>query len=195
MSRVRMAFVAFFRLLFKGSLPEEAAEFLPVRPRELDAAEPPQEVAPIVAAPMAPTPPPVAAPTPARGDLRTEGALMLLGLLQREGRLVDFLREPLDSYDDAAIGAAVRDVHRGCRKVLEEHLALEPVMPGQEEAPVTVPRGFDPGEIRLVGRMAGEPPFRGTLVHPGWRAVDVHFPTLADGVDRRVLAPAEVRLP
>jgi hypothetical protein len=184
MSRVRMAFVAFFRLLFKGSLPEEAAEFLPVRPRELDAA-----------ARRAPTPPPVAAPTPARGDLRTEGALMLLGLLQREGRLVDFLREPLDSYDDAAIGAAVRDVHRGCRKVLEEHLALEPVMPGQEEAPVTVPRGFDPGEIRLVGRMAGEPPFRGTLVHPGWRAVDVHFPTLADGVDRRVLAPAEVRLP
>jgi hypothetical protein len=186
-----MAFVAFFRLLFKGSLPEEAAAFLPGAPKELPAAEP-------VTPSVAPPPPVVAVAPPAAGpraDLRAEGALMLLGLLQREGRLVDFLREPLDGYDDAAIGAAVRDVHRGCRKVIEEHLAIEPVMPGQEEAPVTVPRGFDPGEIRLVGRMAGEPPFRGTLVHPGWRAVDVHFPTLADGVDRRVLAPAEVRLP
>jgi hypothetical protein len=184
MSRLRIAFVAFFRLLFRGTLPSEAAAFLP----QLPAPEP--------APAPAPAPPP-AAPVPPRAgsaDLRAEGALMLLGLLQREGRLVDFLREPLDGHDDAAIGAAVRDVHRGCRKVIEEHLALEPVMPGQEEAPVTVPRGFDPGEIRLVGRLAGEPPFRGTLVHPGWRAVNVRFPTLAEGVDRRVLAPAEVRL-
>src|SRR5262245_52773100 len=33
-----------------------------------------------------------------------EGALALLALLQREGRLVDFLREPLDGFSDADIG-------------------------------------------------------------------------------------------
>jgi hypothetical protein len=121
--------------------------------------------------------------------------LLLLGLLQREGRLVDFLRESLDQHPDAAIGAAVRDVHRGCRKVLEEHVRLEPVMPGSEDGPVVVPRGFDPSEVRLIGLAAGEPPFRGTLVHHGWRAIDVRLPTLSDGVDRRVVAPAEVRLP
>ena len=129
-----------------------------------------------------------------RNDQRLEGALQVLGLLQREGRLVDFLRESLEEHADAQIGAAVRDIHRGCRKVLEEHLRLEPVMPGREEGPVVVPRGFDPTEVRLIGKASGDPPFRGTLVHHGWRAVDVKLPTLSDGVDRRVLAPAEVRL-
>ena len=73
-----------------------------------------------------------------------DGALALLALLQREGRLVDFLREPLDGFSDAEIGAAVRDIHRGCKKVLAQHLPLEPVMPGAEEAQVAVPKGFDP---------------------------------------------------
>jgi hypothetical protein len=48
--------------------------------------------------------------------------------------------------------------------------------------------------VRLIGKTVGDPPFRGILVHHGWRAVDVKLPTLSDGVDRRVLAPAEVRL-
>jgi hypothetical protein len=65
-------------------------------------------------------------------------ALALLALLQREGRLVDFLREPLDGFGDADIGAAARDVHRGCAKVLAQHLTLEPVMPGEEEAKVAL---------------------------------------------------------
>jgi hypothetical protein len=123
-----------------------------------------------------------------------DGALALLALLQREGRLVDFLREPLDGFSDADIGAAARDVHRGCRKVLEQHLTLEPVMPGAEEAKVSVPKGFDPAEIRLIGEARGEPPFRGTLRHHGWRVVDAKLPSLTDGIDRMVIAPAEVEL-
>ena len=123
-----------------------------------------------------------------------DGALALLALLQREGRLVDFLREPLDGFSDGDIGAAARDVHRGCRKVLDQHLSLEPVMPGSEEAQVAVPKGFDPAEIRLIGEAHGEPPYRGTLRHHGWRVVDARLPALADGVDRAVIAPAEVEL-
>ena len=123
-----------------------------------------------------------------------DGALALLALLQREGRLVDFLREALDGFSDADIGAAARDVHRGCRKVLDQHLSLEPVMPGAEEARVAVPKGFDPAEIRLIGEAKGEPPFAGTLRHHGWRVVDARLPALTDGVDRTVIAPAEVEL-
>jgi hypothetical protein len=123
-----------------------------------------------------------------------DGALAFLALLQREGRLVDFLREPLDGFTDADIGAAARDVHRGCRKVLDQHLSLEPVMPGAEEAKVSVPKGFDPAEIRLIGEAKGEPPLRGTLRHHGWRVVDARLPALADGIDRMVIAPAEVEL-
>ncbi|HEY0483471.1 MAG TPA: DUF2760 domain-containing protein, partial [Kofleriaceae bacterium] len=97
-------------------------------------------------------------------------------------------------FSDADIGAAARDVHRGCRKVLEQHVSLEPVMPGSEEARVEVPRGFDPSEIRLIGEAPGEPPFRGTLRHHGWRVVDARLPALTEGIDRTVIAPAEVEL-
>ena len=192
MSRIGIAFSSFFGLLFRGKLPSEAAMYLPpeAAPSGPPAALPPVLTAPPPAAPAAERP-----SAPASGASRAEGALLLLGLLQREGRLVDFLRESLEQHPDAAIGAAVRDVHRGCRKVLEEHVRLEPVMPGNEDGPVVVPRGFDPTEVRLIGLAAGEPPFRGTLVHHGWRAIDVRLPTLSDGVDRRVVAPAEVRLP
>ena len=118
----------------------------------------------------------------------------MLALLQREGRLIDFLREPLDNFTDADIGAAARDVHRGCRKVLDQHLTMEAVMPGAEEDRVTVPKGFDPAEIRLIGEARGEAPFKGTLRHHGWRVTDAKLPTLVEGVDRSVVAPAEVEV-
>ena len=104
------------------------------------------------------------------------------------------MREPLDGFEDAQIGAAARDVHRGCRKVLDQHLSLEPVMPGEEEAKVSIPKGFDPAEVRLIGDAKGEPPYRGTLRHHGWRVVESKLPSLAEGVDRMVIAPAEVEL-
>lgn len=199
MSRLFLAFVCFFRVLFGKKLPPEASKFLPERP----------EPAKLPARTVEPAPAPATRPEgkDAR-EVRPEperprasavqhhrdGALALLALLQREGRLVDFLRESLDGFSDADIGAAARDVHRGCRKVLDQHLSLEPVMPGAEEDKVAVPMGFDPAEIRLIGEARGEAPFRGTLRHHGWRVVDARLPTLADGVDRTVIAPAEVEL-
>jgi hypothetical protein len=217
MSRLLLAFVCFFRVLFGKKLPPAVFAFLPEgapAPREQAAKPAPPTGRPEV------TPPgsdkeragkEAAAAKDAAKDAATkevrddrlrvsagqhhrDGALALLALLQREGRLVDFLREPLDGFSDADIGAAARDVHRGCRKVLDQHLSLEPVMPGAEEAKVAVPKGFDPAEIRLIGEAKGEPPFRGTLRHHGWRVVDAKLPALAEGVDRMVIAPAEVEL-
>lgn len=199
-----LAFVCFFRILFGKTLPPEAVKFLPEG--ALPKALPEKAAGAAIEKPVAkPVEKPVAKPAerPAAKEERPrvaiaqhhrDGALALLALLQREGRLVDFLREPLDGFEDADIGAAARDVHRGCRKVLEQHLELEPVMPGAEEAKVSVPKGFDPAEIRLIGEAKGEPPFRGTLRHHGWRVVDAKLPTLAEGIDRNVIAPAEVEL-
>jgi hypothetical protein len=85
-------------------------------------------------------------------------------------------------------------VHRGCRKVLDQYLSFEPVMPGEQDEKVSVPKGFDPAEVRLVGEAKGEPPYKGTLRHHGWRVVDAKLPALADGVDRTVIAPAEVEI-
>jgi hypothetical protein len=182
-SRFFLAWVCFFRILFGKKLPDDAAKFLPEREQ-----------------PKLPPPPvdkPVEKPKVSAGQHQKEGALALLALLQREGRFIDFVRDPamLDaSTSDADIGAAVRAVHRGCLKVLEQYLSFEPVMPQDEESKVSVPKGFDPSEIRLIGEAKGEAPFRGTLRHKGWRVVEAKLPALAEGVDRTIVAPAEVEL-
>jgi hypothetical protein len=121
--------------------------------------------------------------------------LRVLAVLQRDGRLVDFLMEDIDPYTDTQIGAAVRDIHSGCRKALREYLSLEPVMPGQEESAVTVPPGFDPAAVRLTGQVTGNPPFSGRLKHHGWRVKSVQLPALPGSRgDQSIVAPAEVEI-
>jgi hypothetical protein len=120
--------------------------------------------------------------------------LRLLALLQREGRLLDFLMEDVQNYSDAQIGAAVRDIHRTCRKALQDHLVLEPVMADSEGSQVTVPAGFDPSAVRLTGNVTGQPPFRGALRHHGWRVRDVKLAAPPSGQDEFVVQPAEVEL-
>ncbi len=121
--------------------------------------------------------------------------LRVLAVLQRDGRLVDFLEENIDSYSDAQIGAAVRDIHRGCRKCLRDYLTIEPVISAAEEERVTVPADFDPAAIRLVGNVNGAPPFQGILKHHGWRMRAVHLPILPVARDdSSVLSPAEVEV-
>jgi hypothetical protein len=121
--------------------------------------------------------------------------LRFLTLLQREGRLLDFLLEDIQAYQDAQIGAAVRDIHRGCQNALKEHLVLEPVLPQGEGATVQVTAGFDPSAIRLTGNVTGQPPFQGTLQHHGWRAKEIKLAPPPEGQDELVLMPAEVELP
>jgi hypothetical protein len=140
---------------------------------------------------------PDAADLPAGDRLRAvdpTSALQLLGLLQRDGRLIDFLEDDVAHYTDAEIGAAVRVVHEGCRKVLAERFRIEPVLPQAEGSGVTLEPGFDAAAIQPTGELVGEPPFKGTLVHRGWRAAAVRLPKVAAGHDCRVLAPAEVEL-
>jgi len=122
--------------------------------------------------------------------------LRVLAVLQRDGRLIDFLEEDIDPYTDAQIGAAVRDIHRGCRKSLRDYLTIEPIMSAAEDAPVTITPDFDPAAIRLIGNVNGSPPFQGVLKHHGWRVKAVHLPVLPVARDdSSVLAPAEVEIP
>ena len=184
MSRFVLAWACFFRILFGKQLPSGAAKFLPSgeQPKQLPPPEKPVEKP---------------APKISVAQHHKEGALALLALLQREGRFVDFMRDPAmleAGTTDEDIGAAVRAVHRGCLKVIDQYLSLEPVMPQDEEAKVQVPKGFDPSEIRLIGEAKGQPPYMGTLRHKGWRVVEAKLPALAEGVDRMVIAPAEVEL-
>jgi hypothetical protein len=136
---------------------------------------------------------PVAA-APTRTE-STTGALRLLGLLQQEGRFVDFIQEDIEAYDDAQVGAAVRAIHAGCRKALDERLALARIFDAEEGTEVTVEPGFDPSAVRLSGNVTGDPPFRGILQHGGWRTAQVSLPETQSGADPTVIAPAEVEIP
>lgn len=132
-----------------------------------------------------------AAPAPEKTHA---SGLALLALLQREGRLIDFLQEDVTAYADADIGAAARVVHSGSRKVLQQYLTLEPALPSAEGDTVTVPANFNNERIRLTGNVAGQPPYRGTLKHKGWVATKISLPAPSTTLDPRVLAPAEVEL-
>ncbi|MDJ0782715.1 MAG: DUF2760 domain-containing protein [Desulfosarcinaceae bacterium] len=131
-----------------------------------------------------------------RKERRHDQRMMLhmLALLQRKGRLVDFLEEDLSAYDDAQIGMAVRTIQENCKLALLEQLHPEAIVDGEEETEVTIAAGFDPNAIKLVGNVVGEPPFTGILRHKGWRATGVEIPALSDRDDPLVIAPAEVEI-
>ena len=122
---------------------------------------------------------------------RESTAAELLSALQREGRLVDFINEEIEGFPDAQVGAVVRNVHKGCRQVLQQYLKLEPIIASTEGDKVTVETGFDPAAIRLVGKVQGDPPFEGVLRHHGWRLSMVKLPELKN---KEVVLPAEVEL-
>jgi Domain of unknown function (DUF2760) len=115
-------------------------------------------------------------------------------LLQEKGRLVDFLMEDLGSYEDAEVGAAARVVHGGCKQVLQEHFTIHSISAAEEGSQVTVPAGFAADEYRLVGKISGDPPFTGKLVHKGWKTDAVKLPRLVDARRWPAIAPAEVEL-
>jgi hypothetical protein len=120
----------------------------------------------------------------------------LLGVFQEKGRLVDFLMDDITPYTDEQVGSVVRAVHQGCKAALQEHFVIEPVAPEPEETMVTVPAGYAPDEYRLVGNLSGDAPFRGKLVHKGWKVKSVKLPRVLHADENRLpaIAPAEVEI-
>lgn len=174
-ARLVLAFTCFFRVLFDGALAARVRAALGAAPELPPAPEPEPE--------PEPDEPPSIVP-----------ALQLLALLQREGRLVDFLKQDVAGFSDSDIGAAARVVHEGCRKALAAHCQVEPVRSEEEGAKLTLAAGFDASRVKLTGNVQGEPPYRGTLRHKGWRVTKLELPSLVEGHDPNLLYPAEVEL-
>lgn len=172
-TRVAYAFRCFFALLLHGELPHDIARALG-----------------ITLAVPAPAKPVVEKPAEQPADR----AVQMLALLQRDGRLVDFLTEDVAPYPDGQLGAAVRTIHASCRQVLDRYLQLEPIIASEEDQPVTVQTGFDPAAIKLLGNVVGEPPIKGMLRHRGWRVKQASLPSLPQDAGRDIVAPAEVEV-
>ena len=187
-ARLFLAWVAYWRTLFDADF---AAGVVQLRRAALPAStEPePEERPKKEKERAAPAPKPVVLkePTP-------DAAAQLLGILQREGRFIDFLEEDMSSFSDAEIGAAARVVHDGCKKALHEHFDLAPIRTEEEGSKITVEDGFDAAAIRLTGNVVGKAPFEGALQHKGWRVTKIKLPKLTEEHDAKVVAPAEIEL-
>ncbi|NCA70598.1 MAG: DUF2760 domain-containing protein [Sphingobacteriia bacterium] len=173
--RASIAFKGFRRALKDPGFASEVARLLQGKPAHPQARPAARAAQPLV----------TAAP---------DSALLLLGLLQKQGRLLDFLQEDITGYSDQEVGAAARVVHRGCREVMSAHLQIAPVREEPEGSRITLLPGFDPAAIRPTGNLVGDPPFHGALVHRGWRVVRMDLPQVAGGHDLSILAAAEVEL-
>jgi Domain of unknown function (DUF2760) len=123
-----------------------------------------------------------------------DAALQVLGILQKEARFIDFIKEDISAYSDTEIGAAARVVHDGCNKTLNEHFSLAPIRTEQEGSNITVPEDFDAAAVRLTGNIIGVAPFTGTLVHKGWQVTEVRLPKLTQGHNPNIVAAAEIEL-
>ena len=169
MSRISYAFRAFFSILFGGSLPGDIAQAFGY-----------SKAMPVKA------PPP---PKPQAGP--SAGAVQILGILQRDARLVDFLMEEIGAYADDQVGAAVRDVHAQARQALDRYMRLQPVIDGVEGT-FTRTEGLDSAALKFVGKVppGGKAP-GGLLRHKGWKAEKVDLPQTTDS---NILAPAELEI-
>ena len=134
-------------------------------------------------------------PAPKANQAEAE-IVSFLATLQEKGRLVDFLMDDINAVNDAQIGAAARVVHAGCKSVLQEHFRIHPVRDEAERSKIEVPANYAADQYRLVGRITGQPPFSGVLVHHGWKTDYVKLPTILYGQSDRLpaIAPAEVEL-
>lgn len=133
-------------------------------------------------------------PTPAVIGGEDLSHLRLLSLLQQKGRLIDFLKEDLSSYTDAQVGAAVRQLHQACGQELEQLVAIRPLREESEGSRVTIPAGYSPTEIKVVGRVQGKPPFQGVLKHKGWQAQKRALPKATGAREETILMAAEVEV-
>jgi hypothetical protein len=187
--RIWLAIRSLFAVLFNAQVAEQvrsvldgaAAPAVPAAPA-LTRPEPPLEKpAPVVKA-------------PARSQVRND-AITFLAALQRDARFLDIVQEPLDSYSDAQIGAAARDVLRNCATVIERLFAPQPALAQEEGSDVEVPSGYDPLRFRLVGTSSGNPPFRGKLTHHGWLATRCELPNFSGNQSSaNIIAPIEVEI-
>jgi hypothetical protein len=176
MNRIPLAFRSFFSILFGGSLPADIALAFGY-----------SKQAPAKAAPAAaPAPPKV--PT---GASSNDGAVQILGLIQRESRLIDFLMEDITPYSDEQVGAAVRDVQSQAQKSLDRYLQLSPVIDAVEETVVET-AGLEAASYKLIGKVPpnGKAP-RGVLRHKGWKAAKVDLPSAKPS---SILAAAELEV-
>lgn len=184
MGKVSTAFRAFFAALANS---DTAARVELALKNEIPSAAKPAALAKL------PRSEDLAQPVPSKPQ--QSEAITLLATLQREARLVDFLKEDLSAYSDEQVGAAVREIHRESRSVLDRLFEIRPILGEEEGAIVEVAAGFDAARYRMTGKLVGNAPFRGTLRHHGWEVRKCELPEFIGSASAaKTITPAEVEI-
>jgi hypothetical protein len=105
--------------------------------------------------------------------------------------------EDVTPYNDTQVSAASRVVHQGCASVLKEYFEIAPLHGGKEGDKIAVDTAADPNRFRLLGKVVGNPPFKGVVVHRGWKTARLTLPRLSRPVEAagdNLIAPIEVEL-
>lgn len=123
-----------------------------------------------------------------------DSALQLLALMQKDGRLIDFINEDVNQFSDEQVAGAARVVHQGVKKTLGEHIKFEAVSDIIEGNSVSLDADFDRHAFQLTGNISGDAPYNGTLIHKGWKVAEITLPSVVEGTNLNVVAPAEVEL-
>jgi len=171
LNRILLAFRAFFAILFTGALPADIlAAMNAILKSDIPALPPPKpEVKP------------------------EDGALQVLGMLQRDARILDFFMEDITPYSDDQVGAAARDIHANTREILIRHFAPVPVIDAVEGTPVN--SDGNPALVKFIGNVpATGKAVGGMLRHRGWRAGTASLPRVNTRQDLAILAPAEIEV-
>ncbi|GGG06026.1 DUF2760 domain-containing protein [Cysteiniphilum litorale] len=124
----------------------------------------------------------------------TESAKQLLSILQKKGRLLDFLAQNLDHYDNEQVATVARVVHDQCKKALESYCTLVPVYHDQENHEVILEANYDKYSVELTGNVVHSTRFKGKLIHQGWKVEKMHLPKVAKEANLDILQPAEVEV-
>ena len=170
MSRFSVA----IRILFTGKLSEDDARALGY-------------IKPVVVKPAAPV----------REVKASDGAQQLLGILQRDARLVDFLMEDIATFTDDQIGGAVRGIHEQSATVLKRYFQLAPVIDGVEgtNTSATAAGALAQEGVKFLGNVPAKgKPTAGTLRHKGWKIEKINLPAIPGGQNLSVLAQAEIEI-
>lgn len=178
-----LAFRAFFAVLFNQTVAQRVV--IALQPPHPDVSPGSQEPSSEL---KKTTPKPAVAPS------KRSDSLTLLSALQREARLIDLVMESLDTFEDAQIGAAAREVLRDCQKTLGRMFAIEPLATVDEGESLEIPDSPSPAMYRLSGSVASKST-RGTITHRGWQATKCEIPKWTGDVsEAKVLAPIEVEV-
>ncbi|MGL4855150.1 MAG: DUF2760 domain-containing protein [Lentisphaeria bacterium] len=121
----------------------------------------------------------------------TAGAIFTLNIMQREGRLVDFLMEDLESYTDAQVGVAARQIHRQSSLALRKYFDPGAVVVGVEGKEICLSAQVNLNSIKITGNSAVAGECRGILRHKGWRS-EPNLPIRVGNLDSNLIFPAEI---